>query len=48
MAESFGKKIEPWLKRRSETQKWLLLALGLSVLGLFWFFELRGLWRWMF
>jgi hypothetical protein len=44
---SIGKRIEPWVKRRTSAEKALLLIVVFALLGMYWFFELRDLWRWV-
>jgi hypothetical protein len=40
--------VAPWLKRRTPAGKALLLIIVFGLLGLYWFFELRDLWWWLF
>ena len=45
---SIGKRIEPWVKRQTPAEKAVLLIVVFALLGLYWFFELRDLWQWIF
>jgi hypothetical protein len=47
VAQSFGKRIEPWVKRRTRAEKAVLLIVVFALLGLYWFFEQRDLWQWL-